>query len=44
MQAESAAMVGKPRLSNLQDVVELGQEVREQGFKALKTNIFVFDE
>ncbi len=44
MQAESAAMVGKPRLRNLQDVVELGQEVREQGFKALKTNIFVFDE
>ena len=38
-----AAAMGKARLQNLEDLVQLGREVRQRGFKALKTNIFLFD-
>ena len=43
MSAEISEIMGKPQLQNLDDVVSMGREVREQGFKALKTNIFLFD-
>ena len=43
MAAHSAQVMGKPKLERLEDLVALGQEVRERGFKALKTNIFLFD-
>lgn len=39
-----AETMGVPPLRNLDDVRDLGAHVREQGFTALKTNIFVFDE
>ncbi len=42
--AESAEAVGKPQIRGLQDLVALGREVREQGFQALKTTIFVFGD
>ena len=41
---QSATSVGKARIRSLQDVVAMGREVRERGFKALKTNIFVFGD
>ncbi|GIX47828.1 MAG: hypothetical protein KatS3mg131_2039 [Candidatus Tectimicrobiota bacterium] len=39
----SAAAMGRPPLRSLDDLVALGREVRERGFRALKTNIFLFD-
>lgn len=38
-----ADIMGVPPLRNLDDVRDLGAHVREQGFTALKTNIFLFD-
>jgi L-alanine-DL-glutamate epimerase-like enolase superfamily enzyme len=39
----TAAAMGQQRLQSLDDLVTLGRQVRERGFKALKTNIFLFD-
>ena len=39
-----AQLMGKPALRSLADLTALGREVREAGFTALKTNIFLFDE
>lgn len=39
-----AEVMVTPPLRNLQDVRELGAHVREQGFSALKTNIFLFGD
>jgi len=38
-----AKLMGKPPVASLADVVALGKEVREKGYTALKTNIFMFD-
>ena len=38
-----AKTMGLPPLRNLDDVAKLGEHVRERGFTALKTNIFLFD-
>jgi L-alanine-DL-glutamate epimerase-like enolase superfamily enzyme len=38
-----ADKMGLPPLRNLDDVRKLGEHVRERGFTALKTNIFLFD-
>ncbi|NBS72154.1 MAG: mandelate racemase/muconate lactonizing enzyme family protein [Betaproteobacteria bacterium] len=35
---------GVPLIRNLDDVVQLGKEVRSKGFSHLKTNIILFDE
>lgn len=43
MNDRAAAAMGKERLGSLDDVVALGRRVRESGYKALKTNIFLFD-
>jgi galactonate dehydratase len=40
---DHAATMGKPPVRSLDDIRALGQEVRERGFSALKTNIFCFD-
>jgi L-alanine-DL-glutamate epimerase-like enolase superfamily enzyme len=37
--ARAAHFVGKKQIKTLDDVVEMGREVRERGFGALKTNI-----
>ena len=34
----------KPAITSLEGTVAMGREVREKGFSALKTNIFVYDE
>jgi galactonate dehydratase len=39
-----AETMGLPPLRNLEDVRALGQHVRDEGFGALKTNIFMFDD
>ncbi|MGQ4808438.1 D-galactonate dehydratase family member [Candidatus Entotheonellaceae bacterium PAL068K] len=39
----TAQAMERSRIESLTDVVALGNEVRERGFKALKTNIFLFD-
>ena len=39
----TASMIGRQPLQNLGDLAALGNEVREQGFGALKTNIFLLD-
>lgn len=39
-----ADKIGVPALRNLDDVEKLGSRVRERGFTALKTNIFLFDQ
>tara|TARA_Y100001934_G_scaffold42237_1_gene50837 strand:+ start:2948 stop:4123 length:1176 start_codon:yes stop_codon:yes gene_type:complete len=44
MSEENSKAMGRPHFTKLDDLVELGAEVRERGFKALKTNIFLFDE
>ncbi len=44
MSAESANVIGRPQVHSLDDLVSLGREVRERGFKALKTNILIFDD
>ncbi|MDP6351769.1 MAG: mandelate racemase/muconate lactonizing enzyme family protein [Alphaproteobacteria bacterium] len=37
------AVMGKPPLRTLDDVVALGREAKQSGFAALKTNIFLLD-
>ena len=44
MSAKSANVIGRPQVRSLEDLVSLGREVRERGFKALKTNILIFDD
>ena len=44
MTEENAKMMDRPHLVNLDDLTALGAEVRERGFRALKTNIFLFGE
>ena len=44
MVEESAAAMGRHTLKTLDDVAELGAEAKARGFKALKTNIFRFNE
>ena len=44
MSEANAEVMNRPALRNLDDVVALGHEVRDRGFKALKTNIFLFDQ
>lgn len=39
-----ADIIGQPPLTSLDDVVALGKRVASEGFTALKTNIFMFDE
>ncbi len=39
-----ADKIGVPALKTLDDVEKLGARVRERGFTALKTNIFLFDQ
>lgn len=36
--------MGRPQLTSLEGVRELGAEVREKGFSALKMNIYLFEE
>ena len=43
MAEDKAAITGRPQLRGLEDIMALGQEVRERGFNALKTNILVFE-
>ena len=43
MTAHTAKAMERARFESLNDVVALGKEVRDRGFKALKTNIFLFD-
>lgn len=43
MMDHTASAMGQPRLKSLDDIVRLAQHARERGFKALKTNIFLFD-
>ncbi|MDH3599073.1 MAG: mandelate racemase/muconate lactonizing enzyme family protein [Candidatus Tectomicrobia bacterium] len=43
MTEHTAKAMQRPRFESLNDVVALGKEVRDRGFKALKTNIFLFD-
>jgi galactonate dehydratase len=38
-----AEKMGLPPIRTLDDVRKLGEHVRERGFTALKTNIFLFD-
>lgn len=38
-----AEKMGLPSVRNLDDIRKLGEHVRERGFTALKTNIFLFD-
>ncbi len=41
---EHSAVMGTPALASMAGVKELGAEVAEKGFTALKTNIFLFDQ
>ncbi|ETW96519.1 MAG: hypothetical protein ETSY1_26295, partial [Candidatus Entotheonella factor] len=43
MSDTTAQAMNRPRFESLSDVAALGKEVYERGFKALKTNIFLFD-
>ncbi len=43
MNDATAPIIGQPRLRSLEDVEKLGDRVQGLGFKALKTNIFLFD-
>ncbi len=43
MSEHTAKAMSRPRFKSLSDVAALGKEVYERGFKALKTNIFLFD-
>src|SRR5690606_15145901 len=36
-------VIGRPAVRGLDDIERLGQEVRERGFRALKTNLLVFE-
>lgn len=44
MSEATAAHLGKPVLQSLDDVAQLGAEVRESGLTALKCNIFMFPD
>ncbi len=44
MHESTARFLGKPTLKSLDDVRALGEEVKKQGFTALKCNMNVFDE
>ena len=44
MTEENAKMMDRPHLACLDALTALGAEVRERGFTALKTNIFLFGE
>ena len=39
-----ASLMAKPPVRQLSDLVELGREVTDAGFSALKTNLLLFDE
>ncbi|UCD70068.1 MAG: mandelate racemase/muconate lactonizing enzyme family protein [Betaproteobacteria bacterium] len=41
---DASQYLGKPPLRNLDDLVALGREVRDEGYHGLKTNIFLVDE
>jgi L-alanine-DL-glutamate epimerase-like enolase superfamily enzyme len=41
---DHAGTIGVPPLRKLDDLVSLGRRVKERGFTALKTNIFIFDD
>lgn len=43
MMDNASEAMGRPRIRSVDDLVTLGREVRDRGFTALKTNIFVFD-
>ena len=43
MNDNASEAMGLERMRSLDDVVALGRRVKESGFKALKTNIFLFD-
>jgi galactonate dehydratase len=43
MNASVAEIMQRSQVKSLDDVTALGREVRARGFKALKTNIFLFD-
>ena len=43
MNANIAKAMHRPQLQSLSDVAALGKDVYERGFKALKTNIFLFE-
>ena len=43
MNESAAQAMNRPRFKGLSDVAALGKEVHERGFKALKTNIFLFN-
>lgn len=40
---DMAEQIGQPAIRTLDDLTALGARVRDAGFKALKTNIFLFD-
>lgn len=40
----NARLIERPALRGLDDLVALGQEVRDSGFLGFKTNIFLFDD
>lgn len=44
MHPSTAAMIGKPALQSVDDLVSMGGEVREAGYKALKCNMYRFGE
>lgn len=44
MNEVTAQFIGKPVLNRVEDLVELGAEVRESGFSALKCNMYRFGE
>ena len=44
LRTQHAACFNAPPLTSLDDVVELGREVQRRGYKALKTNILLFDQ
>ncbi len=44
MNAATAAMIEKPTLKSVEDLVGLGEEVRQAGFKALKCNMYRFGD
>ena len=44
LRTRNADMFGAPPLRSLDDIVLLGREVAERGFRALKTNILLFND
>lgn len=43
LKPEMAEQIGVPPIRNLDDMAALGKRVRDAGFKAAKTNMFLFD-